>query len=322
MQTQLIDDLLDVAKILRGKLSFNSDPVNLTFVIEAAIDTVRASAVAKSILIRPELANIGQVSGDAVRLQQVVWNLLSNAIKFTPNGGRVEIRLQRKDNQAQIIVTDNGKGINPDFLPYIFESFRQEDVSVTRKYGGLGLGLAIVRHIVEAHAGTVTVDSQGEGQGSTFTVSLPLLNIEPESDRTEDLSVHELNLSGIKILTIDDEPDSRDFLTIMLAYYGAEVMTVATSSEFLAAIESFQPDVLVSDIGMPEVDGYTLMKQVRSLPSQRSRQIPAVALTAYAGEINEQQALAAGFQKHLSKPIDPDMLVLAVTQLTLFHHSG
>ncbi|MBD2356471.1 PAS domain-containing protein [Tolypothrix sp. FACHB-123] len=315
LQTQLIDDLLDVAKILRGKLSFNSNLVNLTPVIEAAIDTVRTAAVAKSILIHPELPNIGQVSGDAGRLQQVVWNLLSNAIKFTPNEGRVEIRLQRLDNQAQIIVTDNGKGINPDFLPYIFESFRQEDVSVTRKYGGLGLGLAIVRHIVEAHAGTVTVDSQGEGQGSTFTVSLPLINIEPESDRTEALSADELNLTGIKILTIDDEVDSRDFLTIMLAYYGAEVMTVATGSEFLAAIESFQPDVLVSDIGMPEVDGYTLMRQVRSLPSERSKQIPAIALTAYAGEINEQLALAAGFQKHLSKPIDPDILVQAVTQL-------
>ncbi|MBD2337913.1 response regulator [Calothrix sp. FACHB-156] len=315
LQTQLIDDLLDVAKILRGKLSFNADPVTLTFVIEAAIDTVRTAAVAKSILIHPELRNIGQVSGDAVRLQQVVWNLLSNAIKFTPQGGRVEIRLQRLDNQAQIIVTDNGKGINSDFLPHIFESFRQEDVSVTRKYGGLGLGLAIVRHIVEAHAGTVNVDSQGEGQGSTFTVSLPLLNIEPESDNTEELSADELNLTGIKILTIDDEADSRDFLTIMLAYYGAEVMTVATSSEFLAAIESFQPDVLVSDIGMPEVDGYTLMRQVRSLPSERSKQIPAIALTAYAGEINEQLALAAGFQKHLSKPIDPDILVQAVTTL-------
>ncbi|MBD2448946.1 PAS domain-containing protein [Nostoc sp. FACHB-152] len=315
LQTQLIDDLLDVAKILRGKLSLNPDPVNLTFVIEAAIDTVRTAAVAKSILIHPELPNIGQVSGDAVRLQQVVWNLLSNAIKFTPQGGRVEIWLQRLDNQAQIIVTDNGKGINPDFIPYIFESFRQEDVSVNRKYGGLGLGLAIVRHIVEAHAGTVTVDSQGEGQGSTFTVSLPLLNIEPESDRTEKLSADELNLTGIKILTIDDEPDSRNFLTIMLADYGAEVMTVATSSEFLAAIESFGPDVLVSDIGMPEVDGYTLIRQVRSLPSERSKQIPAIALTAYAGEINEQQALAAGFQKHLSKPIDPDILVQAVIKI-------
>nr|UDM54156.1 TPL3103 [Tolypothrix sp. PCC 7910] len=315
LQTQLIDDLLDIARILRGKLSLNADNVNLTFVIEAAIDTVRTAAVAKSILIHPELRNICQVSGDAVRLQQVLWNLLSNAIKFTPNGGRVDIILERVRNQAQITVTDTGKGINPDFLPYIFESFRQEDVSITRKYGGLGLGLAIVRHIIEAHGGTVGVYSPGEGQGSTFTVSLPLLNIEPESDRTEDLSPDELNLAGIRILTIDDEPDSRDFLTVLLDYYGAEVLTVATSDEFLAALESFRPDVLVSDIGMPEVDGYTLMKQVRSLPPERGGQTPAIALTAYAGEINQQQALAAGFQKHLSKPIDPDLLVQAVAQL-------
>ncbi|MBD2341366.1 PAS domain-containing protein [Calothrix sp. FACHB-156] len=315
LQTQLIDDLLDIARILRGKLSLNADNVNLTFVIEAAIDTIRTAAVAKSILIHPELRNIGQVSGDAVRLQQVVWNLLSNAIKFTPNGGRVDIRLERVDQQAQIIVSDTGKGINPDFLPYIFESFRQEDVSITRKYGGLGLGLAIVRHIIEAHGGTVAVNSLGEGQGATFTVSLPLLNIEPESDRTEDLSADELNLVGIKILTIDDEPDSRDFLTVLLDYYGAEVVTVTTSYEFLAALESFEPDILVSDIGMPKVDGYTLMRQVRSLPPERGGQTPAIALTAYAGEINQQQALAAGFQKHLSKPIDPDLLVQAVAQL-------
>ncbi|MBD2169287.1 PAS domain-containing protein [Calothrix membranacea FACHB-236] len=315
LQTQLIDDLLDIARILRGKLSLNADNVNLTFVIEAAIDTVRTAAVAKSILIHPELRNICQVSGDTVRLQQVLWNLLSNAIKFTPNGGRVDIILERVSNQAQITVTDTGKGINPDFLPYIFESFRQEDVSITRKYGGLGLGLAIVRHIIEAHGGTVGVYSPGEGQGSTFTVSLPLLNIEPESDRTEDLSPDELNLAGIKILTIDDEPDSRDFLTVLLDYYGAEVLTVATSDEFLAAVESFGPDVLVSDIGMPEVDGYTLMKQVRSLPPEHGGKTPAIALTAYAGEINQQQALAAGFQKHLSKPIDPDLLVQAVAQL-------
>ncbi|BAY97309.1 multi-sensor hybrid histidine kinase [Tolypothrix tenuis PCC 7101] len=317
LQTQLIDDLLDIARILRGKLTLNDDAVNLIFVIEAAIDTVRTAAVAKSILIHPELRNVGQVSGDAVRLQQVLWNLLTNAIKFTPNGGRVDIRLERVENQAQITVTDTGKGINPNFLPYIFESFRQEDVSITRKYGGLGLGLAIVRHIIEAHGGTVAVNSPGEGQGATFTVSLPLQNIEPESDRTADLAADELNLAGIKILTIDDEPDSRDFLTVLLDYYGAEVVTVATSYEFLAALESFQPDVIVSDIGMPEVDGYTLIKQVRSLLPEQGGQTPAIALTAYAGEINQQQALAAGFQKHLSKPIDPDLLVQAVAQVVM-----
>ncbi|BAY11512.1 PAS domain-containing protein [Calothrix sp. NIES-2098] len=315
LQTQLIDDLLDIARILRGKLSLNADPVNLAFVIEAAIDTVRTAAVAKSILIHPVLPNIGQVSGDAVRLQQIVWNLLSNAIKFTPSGGQIDIWLERVGKEAQITVADTGKGINREFLPHIFESFRQEDVSVTRKYGGLGLGLAIVRHLIEAHGGTVTADSPGEGQGATFTVRLPLLHVEPESDRVEELSADAFNLAGIKILTIDDEPDSRDLIEFLLAEYDAEVMTVASSAEFLTAVELFQPDILVSDIGMPEVDGYTLLKQVRSLPEERGGKIPAIALTAYAGEINQQQALEAGFQRHLSKPIDPDLLILAIIQL-------
>ncbi|MBO3457678.1 MAG: response regulator [Aetokthonos hydrillicola CCALA 1050] len=316
LQTELIDDLLDIARILRGKLSLNARPVDLTFVIEGAIDTVKTVAAAKSILIHPVLPNIGQVSGDSVRLQQVFWNLLSNAIKFTPHGGRVDIVLERISDQAQITVTDTGKGISSDFLPHIFESFRQEDVSITRKYGGLGLGLAIVRHITEAHGGTVAVDSPGVNQGATFTVTLPLLNIEAESDRLEQCLADERNITGIKVLTIDDDPDSREFLTVLLAYYGAQVMTVATSGEFFAAVESFEPDVLVSDIGMPEVDGYTLLRQVRSLPPERGGQIPAIALTAYAGEINQQQALAAGFQSHLSKPINPDLLVQTVSKLT------
>ncbi|BAY27991.1 multi-sensor hybrid histidine kinase [Calothrix sp. NIES-2100] len=315
LQTQLIDDLLDIARILRGKLSLNADPLNLAFVIEAAIDTVRTAAIAKSILIHPVLPNIGQVSGDAVRLQQIVWNLLSNAIKFTPSGGRVDIVLERVGKQAQITVADTGKGINQEFLPHIFESFRQEDVSVTRKYGGLGLGLAIVYHLIEAHGGTITADSQGEGQGATFTVRLPLLHIEPESDRAVELSADALNLTGIKVLTIDDEPDSRDLMAFLLAEYGAEVMTVASSEEFFAALESFEPDIIVSDIGMPEVDGYTLLRQVRTLPPERGGKLPAIALTAYAGEINQQQALEAGFQRHLSKPINPDVLVQAVAQL-------
>ncbi|MBD2199449.1 MULTISPECIES: PAS domain-containing protein [Calothrix] len=315
LQTQLIDDLLDIARILRGKLSLNAEPVNLAYVIEAAIETVRTAAVAKSIVIHPLLPNIGQVSGDAVRLQQIIWNLLSNAIKFTPSGGRVDIWLEKVGKQAQITVADTGKGINPEFLPYIFESFRQEDVSVTRKYGGLGLGLAIVRHLIAAHGGTVSADSLGEGHGAIFTVKLPLLHVESESDRPEELPADILDLTGIKVLTIDDEADSRDFIEFLLAEYGAEVMTVASSGEFLTAIASFQPDIIVSDIGMPEVDGYTLMRQVRKLEAEKGGTIPAIALTAYAGEINQQQALAAGFQRHLSKPIDPDLLILAIAQL-------
>jgi len=315
LQTQLIDDLLDVAKILRGKLSIDAAPVNLAFVIESAIDTVRTAAIAKSITLHPVLPNIGQVSGDSNRLQQIVWNLLSNAIKFTPNGGRVEIRLERVDEQAQIIVSDTGKGINPDFLPHIFESFRQEDVSITRRYGGLGLGLAIVRQLVEAHGGIITADSPGEGLGATFTVRLPLLNVEPEIKQIDELPQQALELTGIRVLTVDDDPDARELLTVLLAEYGASVLTVTSASEVLANLESFQPDVLVSDIGMPEVDGYSLIKQIRTFTPEKGGQIPAIALTAYARVDDYQRAITSGYQRHVTKPLDPEELVQAVLAL-------
>lgn len=313
-QTQLIDDLLDMASVLRGKLSLNVTAVNLLSTIESAIETVHTAATAKSILIYPVLSNIGQVSGDAVRLQQIVWNLLSNAVKFTPNGGRVDVRLESADNQAQIVVTDTGKGINRDFLPYIFESFRQEDASVTRKHGGLGLGLAIVYQLVEAHGGTIKADSLGFGKGATFTVSLPLLNVKKEENPDKLLDVQQ-DLRGIRVLAIDDDPDSREVMEVLLFLAGAEVMTVASAAEFLVALESFVPDVLVSDIGMAEMDGYSLIGYVRSLSPERGGLIPAIALTAYAGEINQQQALEAGFQRHVSKPVDPKQLVRAIADL-------
>jgi CheY-like chemotaxis protein/anti-sigma regulatory factor (Ser/Thr protein kinase) len=293
----------------------DSVPVNLAFVIESALDTVRTASVSKSIELHSVLPNLGQVSGDSGRLQQIVWNLLSNAIKFTPRGGRVEIRLERLGDQAQITVSDTGKGINPDFLPHIFESFRQEDVSTTRKYGGLGLGLAIVRSLVEAHGGTISAESPGEGQGATFIVQLPLLNAEPEMEPVEELSIKELDLTGIRVLTIDDEADVRNLFSVLLNAYGAEVLSVASAAEVLASLESFQPDVLISDIGMPEVDGYTLLQQVRSLPPAKGGQIPAIAMTAYAREEDHQRCLAAGFQQHISKPIDVDRLVQAVWEL-------
>ncbi|MHC5769679.1 MAG: PAS domain-containing protein [Nostoc sp.] len=315
LQTQLIDDLLDVAKILRGKLSIEATPVNLASVIESAIDTVSTAAIAKSIALHPVLPNIGQVSGDSNRLQQIVWNLLSNAIKFTPNGGRVEIRLQPLDNQAEIIVSDTGKGINPEFLPYIFESFRQEDVSVTRKYGGLGLGLAIVRQLVEAHGGTIMADSAGEGLGATFTVQLPLLNVEPEIKQTDELPQPALELTGIRVLTVDDDADARELLTVLLAEYGAKVLTVGSAAEVLANLESFQPDVLVSDIGMPEVDGYSLIQQIRALTAEKGGEIPAIALTAYARIEDSLRAITSGYQRHVTKPLDPEELVQAVVAL-------
>lgn len=322
LQTQLIDDLLDVAKILRGKLNLNVTPVNLAIVIEQAIETVKTAAVAKSILITPRLSPIGTVSGDAARFQQIIWNLLSNAIKFTPYGGTVDIQLQPVGNQAQITVTDTGKGINPDFLPYMFESFRQEDVSITRQHGGLGLGLAIVRYLVEAHGGTVSAHSLGEGQGATFTVQLPLLTAEPAVLSEEAPPMEDLNLAGIRVLTIDDDADARELLTILLEEYGAEVLTVNSSLHFLTAIASFQPHVLISDVGMPTVDGYTLIRQVRALPPEQGGTIPAIALTAYVREIDQQKALEAGFQKHLAKPLEPDLLVQTIVRLVSQQNSA
>jgi PAS domain S-box-containing protein len=315
LQTQLIDDLLDVAKILRGKLSLNMTSVNLSFVIEAAIETVWTAARAKSISLHPVLLDIGQVSGDTARLQQVVWNLLSNAIKFTPNHGQVEIRLERVGNQAEMTVKDTGKGISPNFLPYIFESFRQEDASTTRQYGGLGLGLAIVRQLVEAHGGTITADSPGEGLGATFTVRLPLLNVEPEVKQTEDLPQPNLDLTGIRVLAVDDDPDARELLSVLLTQYGAEVLTVTNATEVLANLESFQPDVLVSDIGMPSADGYALIEQIRALPPEQGGQIPAIALTAYAREADHQRTLTTGYQRHITKPLELQQLVQAVAAL-------
>ncbi|MEH2179678.1 response regulator [Nostoc sp.] len=315
LQTQLIDDLLDIAKILRGKLSIDAAPVNLAFVIESALDTVNTAALSKSIVLHSVLPNIGQVSGDSNRLQQIVWNLLSNAIKFTPKGGRVETRLERVDEWAQIIVSDTGKGINSEFLPYIFESFRQEDVSITRKYGGLGLGLAIVRQLVEAHGGTITANSPGEGLGATFTVQLPLLNVEPEIKQPNELPQQALELTGIRILTVDDDPDARELLTVLLAEYGAKVLTVASATEVLANLESFQPDILVSDIGMAEVDGYSLIKQIRTLTPEKGGEIPAIALTAYARVEDSQRAISSGYQRHVTKPLNPEELVQAVVAL-------
>lgn len=316
LQTQLIDDLLDTAKILRGKLTMNVVPVDLAFVIEAAIDTMRTAAVAKEMTLHAVLPQIGRVSGDSARLQQIVWNLLSNAIKFTPAKGVVEVRLEREGDRAKITISDTGKGINPDFLPHLFESFRQEDASTTRQYGGLGLGLAIVRHLVEAHGGTIYADSPGEGQGATFIVQFPLLNAESEQPTSETASINELDLTGIRILAVDDELDARELLTELLTQYGAEVLMVTSAPEALTHLESFQPSVLISDIGMSEVDGYMLMQQIRALPPEKGGRVLAIALTAYAGEEDCQQAIASGYQRHLTKPLDLNQLVKVVVELT------
>ncbi|MBD0388834.1 MAG: response regulator, partial [Nostoc sp. C3-bin3] len=320
LQAQLIEDLLDISRILQGKLSLNIYPVDLASVISAAMETVRLSAEAKSIEMHISLEpNLGQVLGDSGRLQQVVWNLLSNAVKFTPAGGRVDIRLlsclNSNSNSALIEVSDTGKGIDPDFLPYVFEYFRQENSSTTRKFGGLGLGLAIVRHLVELHGGTVQVKSEGEDQGATFTVRLPLLQNQSEVKQDTSHLETSSNLNGVNILVVDDDADTREFIAFLLEQYGANVTAVASADKALTALSQSLPDILLSDIGMPEVDGCMFMRQLRTLPKEQGGQIRAIALTAYAGEMNAKQVLAAGFDKHLAKPVEPVELVDAIANL-------
>ncbi|MBD1896274.1 PAS domain S-box protein [Coleofasciculus sp. FACHB-129] len=331
LQSRLIEDLLDISRILQGKLSLNIAPVNLVATIEEAMETVRLAAEAKSIQIHSAIApNLGKVLGDANRLQQVVWNLLSNAVKFTPIGGQVEIQLsqvpspensefvQSKFNQncyAQIQVRDMGRGIHPDFLPFVFDSFRQADSQTTRVSGGLGLGLAIVHHLVELHGGTVTAASPGEGQGATFTVTLPLMTTAPQTSQDNPLLDNSPNLEGVKLLVVDDEVDTRELIVFILEECGAQVRAVASAAEALEALAQMKPDLLLSDIGMPEMDGYMLIRQIRARSAEEGGETPAIALTAYAGETNHQQILKAGFQKHLTKPIEPDELAVAIASL-------
>jgi PAS domain S-box-containing protein len=322
LQTQLIDDLLDISRIMRGKLALNTAPVELKFVISAALETVELAAETKSIRVCQEFLNSTiQVYGDSGRLQQVVWNLLSNAVKFTPNGGEIKILLiEVEGNYAQIQVTDTGKGINPEFLPYVFEYFRQEDSTTTRKFGGLGLGLAIARQIVEMHGGSIKADSLGENQGTTFTVQIPLFqaaNTEvPDEVKTppcQDTS-NSSPLKHIRALIADDDSDTRDFLTFLLEVNGAHVTATSSALEALEELREKRFDVLLSDIGMPEMDGYTMMRTIRAQIESPYYQIPAIALTAYAGEAGQQQAISAGFQYHIAKPVDPDQVITLVTQ--------
>ncbi|MEH2252441.1 PAS domain-containing hybrid sensor histidine kinase/response regulator [Nostoc sp.] len=320
LQTQLIEDLLDVSHMLQGKLNLNICPVSLVMVVEAALETVQLAAQAKSIQIQTVFdRTLGQVMGDPNRLQQVVWNLLSNAVKFTPIGGRVEIRLVEVGKQVQIQVSDTGKGISADFLPYVFDYFRQADSTTTRTFGGLGLGLAIVRKVVEMHGGNVQAETPGEISGATFTVQLPLLvrseQVRHEENESLDCEPESSLLSNTQILVVDDEPDIRDLITFILQDYGVEVTPVSSAQEALQALSESIPDVLISDIGMPKTDGYMLMREVRARSPQQGGRVPAIALTAYAGEMNQQQALAAGFQMHISKPVDPDVLMKAIVDL-------
>ncbi|MBD1924384.1 PAS domain S-box protein [Microcoleus sp. FACHB-831] len=328
--SRLIEDLLDVSRIITGKLRLNMRPVELSGAVEAAIDAVRPAAEAKEIQLEFLLDPLsGTVSGDPDRLQQIVWNLLSNAVKFTPKYGRVEVRLDRIESHVQIQVSDTGQGISPSFLPYVFDRFRQADSSISRSVGGLGLGMAIVRHLVELHGGTVKAESPGEGQGATFTVCLPIIaiyspkvslenNLEEEF-ATESNAValqNSLMLKDLEILVVDDEADARELLIAILEQYGASVRTAGTAKDALEEIANSQPNVLISDIGMPQEDGFSLIRQLRLLPAAQGGRIPAVALTAYAREEDRTRVLLAGFQQHLPKPVSPDELAAVVASLT------
>ena len=317
-QTQLIGDLLDVSRIITGKLRLEVSPIAIVPVIEAGVEAVRPSAEAKEITLALDLASeVPAISGDPDRLQQVVWNLVSNAVKFTPQGGRVDVRLRKEGSCLNLSVTDNGKGIEPEFLPHVFERFRQADSTSTRAHGGLGLGLAIVRHLVELHGGTVHAESAGIGQGSTFTVRLPLTApmetaSRPKSAEPADPDVR---LDGVRVMVVEDEQDVRDFLRVSLVHYGAEVSAFDTTADALLAVEVERPDVLVSDIGMPGEDGYAFIRRVRALGPDRGGQVPAAALTAYAKGEDGQRVLSAGFQVHLPKPVQPADLANVVATL-------
>jgi signal transduction histidine kinase len=307
LQVQLIDDLLDISGILRGKLSLTVAPVDLSDVITAALETVRLAAEAKSLSTRTLISpSVGLVGGDAGRLQQVVWNLLSNAVKFTPAGGQITVELSQVGTNAQIQVRDTGKGIDSQFLPHVFEHFRQEDGATTRKFGGLGLGLAIARQIVEMPGGHVAVESDGEGQGATFTIQIPIASRSADRMTSELEAELTLNLGGIHILVVDDDADSREFVAFVPEQAGAIVTMVSSGVEALQTIEQSVLHLIISDIGMPDMDGYSLMRQMRV--TSQGRKTPAIALTAHAGEYDQQQAIAAGFQRHLAKPVEPEDL--------------
>jgi signal transduction histidine kinase/ActR/RegA family two-component response regulator len=324
-QTQLISDILDVSRIVTGKLRLSVGPVEIAPIVEAAVEGARPAAAAKEIVIETELdPAAGPVSGDADRLQQVIGNLLANAIKYTPKGGRVKVRVARLQSQVEIVVEDNGVGIAPEFLPRLFERFRQPDSSTTRPHGGIGLGLAIVRHIVELHGGRVEAASRGRGQGATFRVLLPLLGT-----RGSALGPHAIVdtrpsrgrpgampfLDGIRVLVVDDEKDARDVIVAILEQRGARTIEAASVEEALAKLAEEKPDVLLSDIGLPDEDGYSLMRRIRALPRDQGGAIPAAALTAYARTEDRMQALLAGFQIHVPKPVQPAELIAVVSSL-------
>jgi PAS domain S-box-containing protein len=324
-QRQLIDDLLDISRIIIGKLHLEVRPVNLAPMIEAIVDGVRPAADSRNIHLQTALdPRVSPISGDPSRVQQIIWNLLTNAIKFTPKGGRVQVRLERIDSHVEFAVSDTGQGIDPEFLPHVFDRFRQADSSSTRRHRGLGLGLSIVRQLVELHGGTVTAHSAGEGEGTTFKVKLPLLSVRQELndvDMTDTLigsktlTDWQPSLANLRLLVVDDEPDARELIAAVLIGRGADVVSVESAGEALEEMERQRFDVLVSDIGMPLMDGYALIEKVRQRSAERGGRIPAAALTAYAGLEDRMRVLSAGYQMHIPKPVEPAELTTVVANL-------
>jgi signal transduction histidine kinase len=319
-QSQLIEDILDVSRIISGKLRLNLAPTRLLDVMEAALDSVSPAADAKKIVIDRHLEDVGAIAGDRDRLQQVFWNLLSNAVKFTPREGRVGVRLERREDDLIVSVEDSGIGISQEFLPYVFDRFTQADGSATRRHGGLGLGMAIVRHLVEQHGGTVHADSPGENLGATFTTVLPIATVPslqtPESNLAGACTTAAMpRLDGVRILVVDDDRDSRSFLCTLLEAQGAAVDAAGSAAEALALFQQRRPDVLVSDIAMPREDGYDLIRAVRHLPVLEGGETPAVALTAYVRDEDVGSALAAGYHRHIRKPVVVEDLIVAVAEL-------
>jgi PAS domain S-box-containing protein len=323
--TQIVEDVLDISRIVAGKVRLDVQPVELQLVVHNAIATVRPAADAKGVRVQAIVdPRVGPVSGDPDRLQQVVWNLLSNAVKFTPKNGRVQVRLERANSHIDIVVSDTGIGIRADFLPYVFERFRQADAGTTRKTGGLGLGLSIVRHIVEMHGGSVHVASEGENQGATFRARLPLMIVHAQGVRearehprtAKQTPLAGLgNLSGVRVLAIDDDGDALGLLRVVLEAAGAEVITISSAREGLERIAGVRADVLVVDLGMPDVDGFEFISRIRASEDPRVRDVPAAALTAFARSDDRTKALQSGFEMHLSKPVDPGELVASVATL-------
>ena len=330
-QADLIADILSVSRVIAGKFTLNTQPVELESVVNGAVDTVRPSIEAKGIhleiLVDP---NLTPVTGDPDRLQQVIWNLLSNAIKFTPAEGKVVVRLERANSVVVITVSDTGQGIKAEFLPYVFERFRQADSTYTRQFGGLGLGLAIVRHLVELHGGTVRAESPGEGLGASFIVTLPIssnrraagsVENQPAAQDDEAETLPQ-TLNNLRVLIVENDTDSREMLVQVLTQFGVNATAVSSVAEALEAIDQTRPDVLVSDIGMPGEDGYDLIRKLRALPAERGGKIPAIALTGYVSSKDRAKSLRTGYQEHIAKPVEPDKLIAIIAGVVKRNGNG